>query len=129
MDSPPVSAPRIVHRDAGAFLSPAATAAGEACYHVPMPQRHKIAMLMLHEGSPRDLEAREQLGGALPDAEISEPDEVGVFEIGLDADDQEQALLRVWDAVAAAGVDDHVAFLEHPNLPDHWRPRSRRPAG
>jgi hypothetical protein len=93
-----------------------------------MSQRHKIAMLMLHEGSPRDLEAREQLSATLPEAEVTEPDDVGVFEIALDADDREQALLRVWDAIAAAGVDDHIAFLEHPDLPEHWRHRSRRPA-
>ena len=85
-------------------------------------------MLMLHGGTPRDLEAHAQLSTALADGEISEPDGLGVFEIGLEADDQERALQRVWNAVAAAGVDDHIAFLEHPALPQHWRPRSRRPA-
>jgi hypothetical protein len=50
-----------------------------------------------------------------------------VFEVVLDADDQEQALERVWDAVAASGTDDHIVFLEHPELPDHWRARSGRP--
>jgi hypothetical protein len=84
-------------------------------------------MLMLHERSPRDLEARAQLRAALPGAEITEPDDVGVFEIALESDDLEAALLRVWDAVAAAGADDHIAFLEHPDLPEHWRHRSRRP--
>jgi hypothetical protein len=83
-------------------------------------------MLLLHERSPRDLEARAHLATVLPDAEITEPDDVGVFEITLDAEDQELALLQVWDAVAAAGVDDHIAFLEHPELPEHWRHRSRR---
>ncbi len=82
-------------------------------------------MIMLHDESPRDLEAREQLASVLPDATITEPDEVGVFEIELDADGQEQALQRVWDAVAASGTDDHIAFLEHPDLPEHWRHRSR----
>ena len=38
-------------------------------------------------------------------------------------------LTRVWDAVAASGTDDHLVFLEHPELPEHWRPRSGRPAG
>jgi hypothetical protein len=93
-----------------------------------MSERHRIAMLMLHDGTPADLEARKQLGAALPDAEIGEPDDVGVFEIALDADDQEHALERVWDAVAASGTDDHIVFLEHPDLPEHWRPRSRRPS-
>jgi hypothetical protein len=92
-----------------------------------MAQRHLIAMLMLHYGTPRDQEARRQLSDALPDAEIGQPDEVGVFVVGLDADDQERALERVWDGVAASGTDDHIVFLEHPELPEHWRPRSGRP--
>jgi hypothetical protein len=84
-------------------------------------------MLMLHGPTPRDREAREQLREVLPDAEVTEPDELGVFEITVQAADLESALRRVWDAVAAAGVDDHIVFLEHPELPEHWRPRSRRP--
>ena len=94
-----------------------------------MVQRHTVAMLMLHAGTPRDREAREQLMAALPEASIGEPDDVGVFEISLEADDQEQALERVWDAVAASGTDDHIAFLEDPDLPEHWHPRSGRPGG
>jgi hypothetical protein len=85
-------------------------------------------MLMLHYGTPRDREAREQLAAALPDADIAEPDDVGVFEITLEADGPEQALQRVWDAVAASGTDDHIVFLEHPDLPEHWRPRSGQPS-
>jgi hypothetical protein len=71
--------------------------------------------------------AYKRLADALPDATVSEPDDVGVFEIELDADDSEAALQRVWDAVAAAGADDHVVFLEHPELPEHWRDRSGAP--
>jgi hypothetical protein len=84
-------------------------------------------MLLLHYGTPRDLEAREQLAAALPDAEITAPDDVGVFEIVLDADDQEHALQRAWDALAESGTDDHIVFLEHPDLPGHWQHRSGRP--
>ena len=86
-------------------------------------------MLLLHDDSPRDLEARDQLAAALPGAEVTDPSDVGVFDVILDADDQEQALHRVWDAVAASGTDDHIVFFEHPDLPEHWRPRSGRPAG
>jgi nitrate reductase NapAB chaperone NapD len=93
-----------------------------------MAQRHTVEMLLLHDDSPRDLEARQQLAAALPGAEVTEPDDVGVFDVVLDADDQEQALQRVWDAVAASGTDDHIVFLEHPQLPEHWLPRSGRPA-
>lgn len=93
-----------------------------------MGSRHTVNMLTLHPGTPRDAEARRQLALALSGAEITEPDEVGVFEIDIEAQDQEAALLRVWDAVAAAGVDDHIAFLEHSDVPEHWRHRTRRPA-
>jgi hypothetical protein len=88
----------------------------------------KIGMLLLHGDTPRDLEAHEQLAAALPDATVGPPDELGVFEIEIDADDQEDGLQRVWDAVAASGTDDHVLFLEHPELPEHWRARSGSPS-
>ena len=87
----------------------------------------KIGMLLMHGTTPRDLEAREGLAAALPGATVGEPDELGVFEIELDGDDQEAALQRVWDAVTASGTDDHIVFMEHPDLPDHWRPLSRSP--
>lgn len=92
-----------------------------------MSESHKVELLLLHYGTPRDLEAREQLASALPDAEVTAPDDVGVFEIVLDAYDQEHALQRVWDALAASGTDDHIVFLEHPDLPEHWQHRSGRP--
>jgi hypothetical protein len=94
-----------------------------------MGDRQVVAMLMLHFGTPRDQESRAQLAAVLPDGEVGEPDEIGVFEVALDADDREQALQRVWDAVAASGTDDHIVFLEHPDLPQHWRRFSGRPGG
>jgi hypothetical protein len=27
----------------------------------------------------------------------------------------------VFDAVAASGTDDHIVFVEHPDIPGHWR--------
>ena len=94
-----------------------------------MADRYVVAMLMLHFGTPRDREARRQLADALPlGSEVAEPDEVGVFEVQVDAGDDEQALNIIWDAVAASGTDDHIVFLEHPDLPEHWRARSGRPA-
>jgi hypothetical protein len=92
-----------------------------------MADQQVVAMLMLHFGTPRDQEARAQLAAALPAAEVSEPDEIGVFEVALDAADREEALQRVWDGVAASGTDDHIVFLEHPELPEHWRRFSGRP--
>jgi hypothetical protein len=94
-----------------------------------MAQQQVVSMLLLHGGSLRDQEAHQQLSSALPDASFGAPDDEGVFEIVLDAEDREQALRRVWDAVAASGTDDHIAFLEHPDLAEHWRTVSRRPDG
>jgi hypothetical protein len=87
--------------------------------------RFQIGMLQQHGGTPRDEESRQQLGAVLPDdAEVSAADEDGVFTVSVEADDLEAALTIVWDAVAASGTDDHLLFLEHPDLPEHWRPRS-----
>jgi hypothetical protein len=86
-------------------------------------------MVLLHLGTPRDQEAHNQLSAALPGATVGPPDEVGAFDVTLEAPDFEHALQRVWDAVAASATDDHIAFLEHPDLPEHWRHLSRRPVG
>lgn len=88
-----------------------------------------IDMLLAHGDTPRDEKARDELAAAMPAAQIGEPDDLGVFEITVQADDLEGALARVWDGVAASGTDDHLLFLEHPELPEHWRARSGRPAG
>jgi hypothetical protein len=90
--------------------------------------RQRVTMLLLHPGTPRDRQAREELAAVLPpDVTVSEPDETGVFEIELEADDFEDALHQVWNAVAASATDDHIVFLEHPDIPEHWRPRTGRP--
>jgi hypothetical protein len=86
----------------------------------------RVTMLRLTRGE-RASAAVAELDAALPDAEVTPPDDLGVFEIALDSTDREGALERVWDAVAAAGVDDHVVFLEHPDLPEHWQHRSGSP--
>lgn len=86
-------------------------------------------MLMLHLGTPRDRQAREQLAAALPEgSEVGAPDEIGVFEVTAEAEGFEHALQVVWNAVAASGTDDHLVFLEHPDIPQHWR-HVTRPAG
>jgi hypothetical protein len=93
-----------------------------------MADRRRVGMLLMHGGTPKDLESRERLAEALPeDAVVGEPDDVGVFEIELDAEDVEDALMQVWNGVAASGTDDHILFLEHPALPEHWRPKSGSP--
>jgi hypothetical protein len=92
-----------------------------------MAGRQSVAMMTMHLGTPRDREARAELAAALPDAEVGQPDEVGVFEVALEAEDLEDALRRVWNGVAASGTDDHLLFMEHPDLPEHWRPHSGTP--
>jgi hypothetical protein len=90
-----------------------------------MPSRQTIAMDMLNRGE-RAERARQALAAALPDATSTAPDETGMFEITVEAGSYEDALQRVWDAVAAAGADDHVVIAEHPSLPEHWRRRVAR---
>jgi hypothetical protein len=93
-----------------------------------MADRFPVGMLLLHPGTARDDEARDQLADALPEgAEVGEADDVGAFEVEVEAEDVEEALQTVWDAVAASGTDDHIVFLEHPDLPEHWRHRSGSP--
>jgi hypothetical protein len=93
-----------------------------------MAERYSVGMLLMHGGTAKDLECRERLAEALPDhAEVSMPDELGVFEIELDAEDREDSLAKVWNAVAASGTDDHILFLEHPDLPEHWQLKSGSP--
>jgi hypothetical protein len=72
-----------------------------------------------------ELYGNRELARVLDHADVGEPDELGMFEIELEAEDQEAALRTVWNAVAATGVDDHILFLDHPDLPEHWRPRAR----
>jgi hypothetical protein len=70
---------------------------------------------------PHDHALRE-LGQAFgDDATLGEPDDGGVIEVRVRAGDMGEALQRVYDAVAAAGVDDHLEIVEHPESPGHWR--------
>jgi hypothetical protein len=64
---------------------------------------------------------RAALVDALGGAPATEPDEDGSFEVTVEADSVDDALLAVWNALAASGADEHIVFLEHPDLPGHWR--------
>ncbi len=88
-----------------------------------MADRFSIGMVLLDRGAHSD-EARSRFVGCLDGATATEPDETGAFELSIECASQEDALNRVWDAVAASGADDHIAFLEHPSLPEHWRHRA-----
>jgi hypothetical protein len=55
------------------------------------------------------------------EVQVPDPDDAGVVEVRLEAPDPEAAVQRVFDAVAAAGADDHFEIAEHPETPGHWR--------
>jgi hypothetical protein len=82
-----------------------------------------VTLLVDQPGELAD-EAYQRLAGQLDDAEVGEPDpDTGVFDVTLDSDSREEALNHVWNALAAAGADDEIVFLEHPDIPEHWRSR------
>jgi hypothetical protein len=89
---------------------------------------YRVGMVALTRGAA----LRRGLSGlrlALPDATIGDPDQTGVFEIELRAKSFEAALETAWNAVAAGGSDDDMAFAEHPDIPEHWRHRVASPSG
>jgi hypothetical protein len=87
-----------------------------------MSERQAVGLIAMHRDTPRDREAIRQLLEALPGATAGELDEeTGAFEVHVDAGSHEEALQMVFDAIAAAGVDDHIVFAEHPDVPRHWR--------
>jgi hypothetical protein len=85
---------------------------------------HVVTLLIDRPGSAANA-AYKRLVEQLADAQVDRPDpETGVFDVSLDADSRENALAHVWNALAGAGVDDEILFLEHPDVPEHWRSRS-----
>jgi hypothetical protein len=72
-------------------------------------------------GGPHGEEVRGRLLEALGNPPATDPDETRTFEVRVEGETVDDALLEVWNALAAAGADDHILFIEHPNLPEHWR--------
>ncbi len=83
---------------------------------------HVVALQVIGRGDPS--RALDAVGAALEDAEVGEPDATGIVEVEVEAGDVEDALTQVWNAIAAAGADDELAFAEHPDIPEHWRERT-----
>jgi hypothetical protein len=82
-----------------------------------------VTLLVDQPGAAGDA-ARQRLVEQLADARVDEPDpDTGVFDVVLDSDSRDEALNHVWNALAAAGSDDEILFLEHPDIPEHWRSR------
>ena len=84
----------------------------------------QVVTLVVDEPGELANEAFERLKQQLPDARVENPEpDTGVFDVSFDAESREAALQRVLDALAAAGADDEIVFLEHPDVPGHWRSR------
>jgi hypothetical protein len=84
----------------------------------------QVVTLLLDQPGPLAHAAYRRLSEQLDDAEVGKPDaDTGVFDVQLDSDSREEALNHVWNALAAAGADDEILFLEHPDVPEHWRSR------
>lgn len=84
-----------------------------------------VAMYVLERGVALE-RALAALDDALDGGRVAPADPDGIVEVTVAAASFDDALTRVWDAVAAAGVDDQLAFAEHPDLPEHWRARAVR---
>lgn len=82
---------------------------------------HAVALQCLDRGR-LCVDARRRLSDALG-VPVPDPDHEGIVEVRVQAADFDEALQRAWDAMAAAGADDHLAFAEHPDIPHHWRRR------
>ena len=87
--------------------------------------RHSIGLQMV-DRTPRARACRDHIVEGINGAEATEPDTEGTWEVRLEAPSYDDALKLVWNAVAAAGADHHVVFLEHPHVAHHWE---HRPAG
>jgi hypothetical protein len=84
----------------------------------------QVVTMLLDRPGPLAAAARERLAEQLPGAHVDPPDpETGVFDVKFEAESREEALDRVWNALAAAGADDEILFLEHSDIPEHWRSR------
>jgi len=70
--------------------------------------------LALREATDPYEHALDGLRATLNEAEIEGPDGAGVINVTLDADDEDAAIQRVIDGIAAAGADDHFEIAEHP---------------
>jgi hypothetical protein len=84
----------------------------------------QFVTLVIDEPGALGNAAYKRLVDQLGDTQVGEPDpNTGVFDVALDSESRDEALNHVWNALAAAGADDEILFLEHPDVPEHWRSR------
>jgi hypothetical protein len=72
-------------------------------------------------GGPHGEAARKAFIEQLGNPPATDPDDAGTFEVTVEAATVDDALLTAFDALAASGSEDHIVFIEHPNVPGHWR--------
>ena len=73
-----------------------------------------VKLAVRQHATDRYEHALENLREAMRDAVITGPDDAGLIEVRLDAEDADAAIQRVIDGIAAAGADDHFEIAEHP---------------
>jgi hypothetical protein len=89
-----------------------------------MSEKHVVTLVIDREAPDPPDHALRDLAAALGDGGgVGPPDDEGVVEVTVEAEDFEAAVKRVFDAIAAAGADDHLEIAEHPDIPGHWRQR------
>jgi hypothetical protein len=83
---------------------------------------YSVSMVLLERGETKNKRSYERFVETLGEAaQVSEPDERGVFEVELDMPDEEAALRRAWNGVAVSLTTDNIKLLDHPDLPEDWR--------
>jgi hypothetical protein len=85
-------------------------------------------MFMKPRGPERDGRSLKSFASALGEGVTgTDPDEANVFEVELEAEDLEAALQSISIAIGVSGTNDHILFLEDPELPEEWRPHAGKP--
>ena len=87
-------------------------------------EKRQLVTLYAQATGDRVEAARAALAGALDGGTVGAPDEGGMVEVELSAASHEEALARIRDAIAAAGVDDQFIFPATTGT--EFRPPSRR---
>ena len=94
-----------------------------------MSETQSIGLQLLDPRNQRGRRAVDEVVAALPGAEATEPDPAdGTFEVRVPGGSYDDALRQVFDAVGAAGADDHLVFTEHPDIAHHWEHGDETPA-
>ena len=75
---------------------------------------HTVKLAVRQDAADPYEHSLKSLRETLGEADLNGPDDAGVIEVTLDSADEDAAIQRVIDAIAAAGADDHFEIAEHP---------------